>query len=76
MPLMKIKKFLKKIYALDKELEKKTNSVLEDLNNSKIKLKVKFLILLFLYQIKFLKKYLVKKKSNLGDFKKFLEDVK
>ena len=67
----------KKIYALDKELEKKTNSVLEDLNNSKNKIEGKIPDIVVSLSDQIFEKILgEKKKSNLGDFKKFLEDVK
>lgn len=67
----------KKISALDKELEKKTNSVLEDLNNSKNKIEGEIPEIVVSLSDQIFEKILgEKKKSNLGDFKKFLEDVK
>ena len=67
----------KKISALDKELEKKTNSVLEGLNNSKNKIEGEIPEIVVSLSDQIFEKILgEKKKSNLGDFKKFLEDVK
>ena len=67
----------KKISALDKELEKKTNSVLEGLNNSKNKIEGEIPEIVVSLSDQIFEKILgEKKKSNSGDFKKFLEDVK
>ena len=56
---------------------KKTNSVLEDLNNSKNKIEGKIPDIVVSLSDQIFEKILgEKKKSNLGDFKKFLEDVK
>ena len=67
------KEILEKKYMHSIKNLKKTNSVLEDLNNSKNKIEGKIPDIVVSLSDQIFEKILgEKKKSNLGDFKKFL----